>query len=255
MPVKVGVTREALYTGRSTELPLELAHWYTAEASGNTIVGKRNPAGKTYVASVSDSDTEVLAVAGLYRAYYQSASDASLVYEQMTTPTSTAGSHDPYALYSVQVWVEFPAASEVTVTTAPAIGSEGYWKDDSTIKWRDSAGVDWTESEIISKLDPTGVDNAESARFKVGRKANTDRAMFFGASNAGTVSTHPSAGSDSDTEFTIAVRLEGIGNSSSKVTIGSFGLYVEGVRASETYSTAEDETITANFTITVEKPA
>lgn len=200
-----------------------------------------------------DTAGNVLASEGLYRAYYKSANKSSLVYEKVILSGEGANlkeNHDPFAVYTVKVWVEFPAADTVSETEQP-YGTAGYINVSGTVKWVDTNGGIWTAAEVITKLGTDG-----SVKYSLGRKTTSSiasRAVFFSADNDGTLPTGPAEGAESvSASASTTHALTGIGAANAKLTIGTFGLFVDG-EAEVGGATDDLNTIHGDFTLTVEK--
>ena len=254
LPIKVKVSRG----GTNSSANLKLVTYLAADE----FAGKK----------AEDGTTDLTGDPGLYEAYYRSAQKTSIVYKAASAGTSSL---ENFAVYTIGVYVDFPDASDVTKISTTAT-NEDYWKDNSTVYWRDSNGGDWTESEVKTQLSSTerfvqyGI--VRTTRNVTIGETPTDvasRAKFFSADSDGTVPTTAADGAESvtasaDTKVALSTGastagIDNIGEAAeaNPYVIGSFGLYIEG---SEEVDNAIDNlengrVIHGDFTVNVTKGA
>lgn len=251
--------RVVLVDAGTTTGDLELAHYY--ELGG--LDGKNNAAGGTFG---SDS------AAGFYKGYYKTTVATSLVFS--STPELN---HRFYIDYKVGVYVSFPTYDstiesntddKIKTTSAPNIGSDGYWYDSEHTKvlWRDKNGNDWEEDEVkdgvVGKTVTYSLAHDTSPRvmfFNATLTPATDLDLtkaVTGNDAANTLSAAAAGkaivGVDHDTDNTTPNRLTA--TKAAPEFIGRFGMYVEGSNEGDNdISDYDSADVPANFTITISK--
>ena len=227
-------------TGTSSA-SLELGHYYDAEG----IVGKKNPAGKTYANPVSDASTEVLAAAGFYHAYFKSGDNNSIVY----TTTPVGGAYETHGSFQIKVKMHDFTTETSASTSKPALGTAAYWKDtseegDAQYKYVDENGNVWTQDSATTEVD------GMTATWALAQ--NSSRAMFYGADDDTPVNADPtSEGAVSVAAGTVTKSLDTISKTNA-ITVGYFGLYVDGEGNT---NNRDGEPVSGNFIVTVTKNA